>query len=337
MKTFLYILILAAGLSSAFANEERRLVWPPPPDKARIEYMTSVREHKDLGIEKGFFSKAFDFLFGEEEKPLGSPFGIHVENERVYITDISTKLLNVFDKKNNKILKIEGSETQKFLYPIDIVTDKDENIYVSDSVRAKVFVFNKDGDFMYYISPKELQRPVGLALGADSQKLYIVDTLSSQIHVVTLKGKLLYSIGKLGSGNAEFNRPTFIDVSPDGRMYVTDSMNHRVQILDRDGNFLNKFGHLGQEIGSFGSPRGISLDSHGNIYVTDTMFNNIQIFNQSGELLLVLGRYGENNGEFALPEDISIAAGNKIYVTDVNNRRVEIFRLLEQAQTRSSR
>jgi len=337
MKKFIYILVFIVSIDALYARDAQRLVWPPPPDEARIEYIASVRNYKDIGIEKGFFTKAFDFLFGEEEIPLNSPFGAHADEERVYVTDISYKALYVFDKKKNKVITIEGSEKENFLYPIDVLTDKRGNIYVSDSVRAKVFVFDKDGEFVRNITLKELQRPVGLAISRDGEKLYIVDALSSQIHITTLDGKYLNSIGKNGNGDGEFNRPTFIDVGSDGRLYVSDSMNHRIQILDKDGKFIGKFGHLGQEIGSFGSPRGISLDSHGNIYVSDTMFNNIQIFNQNGELLMVMGRYGDKKGEFSLPEDISITENNEIYVADVNNKRLQVFQLIEKSEIRSSK
>lgn len=333
MNKFAYVLIFSAV--ALYGANSAKLVWPPPPDEAKIEFVASVVSSKELGIKKSFFSKVIDFVLGEDEAPLSAPFGVHADKERVFTTDIVHKALYVFDKKENEIIKIDGSKKEKFLYPIDVATDSRGNIFVSDSVRAKIFVFEKDGDYSYTIAPKVLQRPVGIAISPDDKKLYIVDALSSQVHVTTLKGELIGSIGKRGLGEGEFNRPTFIDVGGDGKLYVADSMNHRVQILDRDGKFIRKFGQLGDEIGCFGSPRGISIDSENNIYVSDTMFNNIQIFNQNGELLLVLGHYGDKKGEFALPEDISITPDNTIYVTDTNNKRVQAFKLINSAGARS--
>lgn len=331
MKKFMVLVVFISGITLLSAAEEK-LVWPAPPDEAKIEYVTSIQSSKDLGIKKGFFSKVVDYLFGQEDTALIAPFGVYADNNRVYTTDIAAKALYIFDTKKNDFITVNGSKKENFLYPISVVADKGGNIFVSDSVRAKIYVFKKNGNFNYEIKLDILQRPVGLAISGDGEKLYVVDTVASQIHVLSLKGEFIGSIGRYGSGDGEFNRPTFIDVGVDGKLYVADSMNHRIQILNKDGGFIHKFGQLGQEIGSFGSPRGVSVDSDGNIYVSDTMFNNIQIFNQDGELLMVLGNFGSLKGEFSLPEDISIAPNNTIYIADINNNRIQVFRLIQRGK-----
>ena len=335
MSKMIYVIILVMGIGILNAEDNTNgiiqnstsLVWPSAPDEARIEYKYSIEKSSDIGIEKSFFSKVYDFLFGEEEAVLSAPFGVYADNNRIYTTDIASKTVYVFDKKENESFTIEGSDKEHFLYPIDVVADANGNIYVSDSVRVKIYVFDADGDFQYTIVPKKLQRCVGIAIG-ESNNLYIADALADQIHVTSLQGKYLYSIGTIGTEEGEFNKPTFI-AADNGNIYVSDSMNHRVQILSEKGEFIHSFGQLGQNIGDFASPRGIALDSEGNIYVTDTMFNNIQIFNQKGELLLVVGHYGARAGEFALPEDITILEDGSIYISDTNNRRIQVLKKLE--------
>ncbi len=329
MYKLLWLGLLVAAVEGIGGEVEQRLVWPAPPDPARIEYVASVTNAKELGIEKGFFSKIYNFILGEEDPILNSPFGIHADKDRVYVTDIFAKVLYIFDKSEGEVITVKGSDKEPFLYPVDVITDPKGNIYVSDSVRAKVYVFDDDGDFKHTIAPKALQRPVGLAISADERWLYIVDAMASQIHVTSLKGSYLHSIGRHGKGHSEFNRPTFIDVDNKGNLYVSDSMNHRVQILDKDGKYIHDFGELSDNIGGFGSPRGIALDSDGNIYVNDTLYNTIQIFNAKGELLMLFGAYGTDKGEFALPIDISIMVDNTIYITDTNNKRFQIFKRLE--------
>lgn len=337
MKIFLYISFFLILTNTLQAKQNSKLVWPKAPDEAHIEYVSSISKANDLGIEKSFFAKLKNFIFGEEDFSLSAPFGIHVAGDRVYTTDIIAKKVYIFDKNENEVLWLEGSKKENFLYPVDVISDSRGNVYVSDSVRAKIYVFKKDGDFIYAIKDKRIQRPVGIALSPDEKELYIVDTLSSKIHVANLNGKILTSIGKFGKGNGEFNRPTYIDVGKDGKLYITDSMNHRVQILEGDGKYVHSFGKLGQKIGSFANPRGIALDNDGNIYVNDTLFNTIQIFNQKGELLMLFGKYGFKNGEFALPIDISISQDNKIYISDTNNKRFQIFKRLEVSKKRDSK
>lgn len=337
MKKIILIAISLACFAQAEPNSTKKLVWPSPPDEARIEYIKSVTNAQDFGIEKGFFSKVFDFIFGEDIKALYSPFGIYAQKNRVLVTDVSSKKIYIFDKLINEMITIEGSNSERFSYPIDVVSDKAGNIYVSDSIRAKIFVFDKEGKYTYSIISKEFQRPIGIALSPDNKNLYIVDSVASQIHVTTTKGKFIKSIGRRGTNDGEFNKPTFMAVAKDGKLYVTDTMNHRIQILDKDGEFIHKFGRLGKSMGDFGSPRGIALDSDDNIYVTDALFNNIQIFNKQGELLMLFGRYGQSRGSFALPEDISITSDNEIYVTDTNNKRFKVFKRLDPAQIKGKK
>ena len=317
------------------AKETKRVVWPSPPDEPRIEYIAAINDYEDMGIEKGFFSKIYDYMLGEDEPVIASPFGLHTDSKKVYITDVSSKVLYVFDKEEYNQITIAGSDEETFLYPIDVVTDKRGNIYVSDSVRSKIYVFKDDGKYKYTIKPKSLQRPVGIAVNDKIDRLYIVDAMASQIHVTTLKGKFIKSIGSKGLRVGEFNRPTFIDISANGNLYISDSMNHRIQILDSEGQYIHAFGELSQNIGGFGNPRGIALDSNENIYVSDTMYNTIQIFNKNGELLMVFGSYGFRKGEFSLPEDISITSDNEIYISDTNNKRLQLFKLLDQTDKRS--
>lgn len=333
MKIFLILSLFLLATNILYAKKSEKLVWPHKPDQARIEFVSSIKNPDDLGIKKGFFAKLGDFFFGEEKVYLSAPFGIHVSGDRVFTGDISSKKVYVFDRKENEVIWLEGSKNERFLYPVDIVTDDKSNIYVSDSVQAKIYVFEKDGDFKYIIENKKIKRPVGIAINQKDKKLYVVDALSSQIHVMSLEGKLLSSIGQHGNGEVGFNRPTYIDIGANGNLYISDSMNHRIVILDKDGTYLHSFGQLGQKVGSFSNPRGISLDSDENIYVSDTLFNTIQIFNKKGEFLMLFGNYGPRDGEFALPIDIDISKNNEIYISDTNNRRFQIFKRLNISKT----
>ncbi|WP_200762554.1 6-bladed beta-propeller [Nitrosophilus alvini] len=324
IKTILFLSLTLPLLAGS------KPVWPQPPEKTRIAYEKSISKAEDLDIKKGFFAKIWDFFAGHEEKILIKPFGVHFDSGKIYVTDIGTRSLFIFDTKRKKLKIIEGFKSQKFASPIDVTTDKKGNIYVTDSMLGYVLVFDRMGNPLRKIgTSKKILRPTGIAYNKEKNTIYVTDTLSADIKIFTPEGKYISSIGGPGNSDGKFNRPTFITIDEEGNLYVSDSMNQRIQIFDKKGRFLRKFGKLGNTIGSFSNPRGVAVDKYGNIYVTDTLFHAVQIFNKKGDLLLVFGSYGEKEGEFVVPEDISITPDGTIYVTDSYNMRVQVFKITD--------
>ncbi len=329
MKKLIFCVLLSSTILLPIAAADKP-VWPQPPETARIAYEKSVTKAEDLEIEKGFFSKIWDFFAGSGDTVLVKPFGIHVDDGKIYVTDTGLSTLFIFDTLNNSQFTIQGFKSEKFSSPIDVATDKKGNIYVTDSINRAVYIFNKRGIALRKIGSKSgLQRPTGIAVDKERDILYVSDTLSSEIKRFSLKEKkILPSLGSKGSGRGELNRPTFITLDKEGRLYVCDSMNFRIKVFGKDGKFSRAFGSLGNTIGNFSSPRGIAVDRDGNIYVTDTLFNAVQIFDPQGNLLLVFGSEGKGPGEFYGPEDIAISDDGKVYVTDSYNMRIEVFDIL---------
>src|SRR5439155_7121905 len=101
------------------------------------------------------------------------------------------------------------------------------------------------------------------------ERLYVVDAMKHRVVMVSATGAIVGSFGTRGSEPGEFNFPTNIARSPDGRLFVTDSMNFRVQVFSEDGRLLSTFGRLGDGSGDFDKPKGIAVDSAGHIYVVE--------------------------------------------------------------------
>lgn len=332
-KAIIVTTIFTVAVSTVSAGQ---IVWPQPPEKARIQYEKSITKAEDIDIKKGFFAKIWDFFAGSEETVLIKPFGIHTDNGRIFVTDIGLASVVIFDTESQKMWTIDGYKGEKFISPIDVATDDDGYIYVTDSQRKALYIFNPKGIALKKIGSSEgLERPTGVAIDRQNGILYISDTVDSQIkRFKTGSLKPLKPVGSRGSAEGELNRPTFIALDGEGNLYVTDSMNFRVCVFDRDGKFLHSFGKLGNTIGSFASPRGIAVDKDGNIYVTDTLFDAVQIFDPKGNLLLVFGSKGKGKGEFYAPEDISISKEGKAYISDAYNMRVEVFRILSYNESK---
>jgi DNA-binding beta-propeller fold protein YncE len=337
--TFLLILlILFCGCATSdpetFKQEplshETGPVWPPPPQTPRIQYTGSITGPSDIGVKKSWFRKAMDTILGKEEamEMLLRPYGIFADSGRIYVTDPGNRLLHVFDSKEKKFFKIRKSDKEALRSPIGVAVDKNGEIYISDSLLKRVFIFDKEGKYLRETGSDELLiRPAGIAI--DEEILYVVDTHGHKIMLFSKKdGSLLLSFGKNGTGKGEFNYPTNIFIDKDGLLYITDSMNFRVQIFEKDGSFISAFGRHGDGSGDFSKPKGISVDSEGHIYVADAHFDNVQIFDKDGRLLLAFGNTGRGKGQMILPAGLFIDEKDRIYVADSYNNRIQIFQYL---------
>lgn len=307
------------------------LLWPPPPQTPRIQYIRTLSKPSDIGVKKTFFTRATEVLSGSEEAefPLIRPYGIYANSQMIYITDPGARILHIFDFENKKYSQIKKAYKTDLISPIGVCVDKNGNIYLSDSLLRRVMVFDRNGDYIRDIgSTKMFVRPTGIAM--DEERVYVVDTHKHQVMVFSKKDrKLLFSFGKNGKDKGEFNFPTNIFMGKDKLLYITDSMNFRVQIFDRDGNYINSFGRLGDSTGYFSKPKGIAVDSDGNIYVSDAHFDIIQIFDKEGRLLLTFGNTGRRAGELVLPAGLFIDDEDRIYVADSYNKRIQIFQYLK--------
>lgn len=315
-------------------NEEafQAIFWPPPPQKPRISYVTSISGPADIMGKKSWFRTAIDIVFGsgDEELRMLRPYGIFVASGRIYVTDPGIPLVHICDMKERSYSYIFNADKDNLASPIGIAVEKNGIIYVSDSVLRRVLVFSSNGKYLRDIgSHNVFMRPAGIA--ADNDRIYVVDTHAHKVFVFRKDdGKLLFDIGRHGTEKGNFHYPTNIFIAKDGLLYITDSLNFRIQILDRDGNFLSTFGKLGNASGNLSKPKGIAVDSDGHIYVADAHFDNIQIFDAKGTLLLSFGKTGSRKGDMILPAGIYIDEKDKIYVADSYNRRIQVFQYLKE-------
>lgn len=333
---FTYCLILYAGGCATtgsqtsffqFDEESANLVWPPPPQTARIKYIGTIAAPAESEEEKSWFSR---FIFGKEEpiEVMLRPYGVFTDTNRVYVTDPGLAVLHIFNLDEKNYFRIDKAKDEDLVSPIGIAVDNNGDIYISDSVLKKIIIFNRDGKYLKETSsPEMFIRPAGIAI--DEDRIYIVDTHAHKVFIFSKKdGKFLLAFGGNGTGEGEFNYPTNIFIGKDSLFYITDSLNFRIQIFDRNGKFISSFGKHGDSLGDFSKPKGIAVDSEGHIYVADADFDNVQIFDNGGRLLLTFGNTGRRSGEFTLPAGVFIDKYDRIYVADSYNNRIQIFQYL---------
>ncbi|MEK9137857.1 MAG: 6-bladed beta-propeller, partial [Bacteroidota bacterium] len=321
--------IFAGCSSSKNAAEADQLVWPSPPETPRIKF---VRILSDRNSVEGSGPSWLETLAGEAAKDrLNKPYGVAVGRRgKVYVTDTSDKRVFVFDTENLKLSFIGTASTGTLSLPLGVAADSTGLVYVTDGDLKTVMVFNEQGGLVRTIgSSKELQNPAGVAVDPGRHRVYVVDSQLHEVKAYAIDGTILFTFGKRGNGDGEFNYPTNIAVGKDGNVYVVETINARVQVFDPAGKFLWKFGSLGDSFGQFTRPKGIAIDSQGNIYVVDAAFNNFQVFDPKGNLLLFVGTLGKQPGMFWLPAGASSDGKDQIYVVDQMNQRVQVFQLLK--------
>lgn len=330
----LMFVLPAAVVQSAevLANNpvENPWVWPLAPEKPRVRHIKTFITPQDLGVTKGFFAKVWEFIAGEDTVDrILSPHGLVADGEgKVYVVDWGAARIHYFNFEKKKYDQFGKTRMGELISPIGAALDADGLLYVTDSAKRRVFVY-KGTKNKRVIGDDGLLRPTGVAINKKEKLLYVSDTKGDRIDVFDLEGKKLFSFGKRGTNEGEFNNPTHIAVDAAGDVYVMDTLNFRVQIFTRDGKFVTTFGGNGTAIGDFMKPKGIAVDSEGHIWVSDSLRNSIQVFNREGKLLLIFGRGGLGRGEFNVPAGLYIDANDRLYVSDSYNYRVQMLQYLK--------
>jgi len=306
--------------------------------RGTVDYVRTVPSVKEFTKPRGFFTKLLQWVAGPaDDKPeILRPYSIaHDSTGRLLIADPGMRGVHIFDFEKQKYQFLKGPRGKTFGSPIGVVCDSADNIYVSDSERAQIDVFDSKGRYQHAIGGNgkdpRLVRPTGIALDPAARRLYVTDTLRHQVLVLGLDGSLIRTIGKRGNGPGEFNFPTSLTLAS-GKLYVVDAMNFRIQTLTTDGQFIKAFGKLGSGSGTLNRPKGIAVDTDGNLYVVDALFETVQVFDPNGQLLYYFGSTGPKPGQFQLPTGISIDDRNVIYVADSYNQRVQVFRYRRLAE-----
>jgi len=329
------VALLVGCASDAPVKEQPRLVWPEPPEVARIEFIRTLVDDGDLAKEDTSSQSVLKFLAGESA-PLNrivEPMGLTTspDGHRLYISDFAQGKVFVYDfeKKTSKTVG-QG----KLAAPMGVGVDAKANIYVADSGRGGVQVFDPAGNPLHFITDKSMERPVGLAMDLPRNRFYVADSgrTGSEEHSVKifdLEGKLLGKIGRqTGDIPGSFLFPTYLTVDAQGNLYVADTLNSRVQKFDANGNFLRAFGKRGSAFGMFDKPKGVAVDSFGTLYVVDSGWSNVQLFNAKGDVLMFFGGRGTAPGLLQNPSVLTIDKNNRLYVGDNLNHRVSIYQLI---------
>ena len=203
-------------------------------------------------------------------------------------------------------------------------------VYISDTVRRQVAVFDVNNRSYFTIGKKEpgiLRKPLGLDSDADCN-IYVADTTLNSVMVYDSKGQFIRALG----GKEWFHRLSHVAINPQGtRVYAVDTGGvqteaHRIRVFDtQSGEHLHDIGTRGTEQGQFNLPKDIDIGTDGKVFVVDSGNFRVQVFDQEGTFIRTFGTVGNRSGQFARPKGVATDPDGNIYVADTSFANFQIF------------
>jgi DNA-binding beta-propeller fold protein YncE len=244
-----------------------------------------------------------------------------------------------------------GIGRESFDRPVDVVEDAAENIYVVDQRNNRIQVLDRRGRFVrewggrgftygFFDTPQAIAIDQSTRFSNSSAEvslLFVVDLQNHRLQVFDLNGnppdaskvKFPKTIGRLGSGRGEFNKPTDVAIDRNGNVFVVDSGNDRIQKFGPDGSFLQEWGKFGRRRGGeLKNPVSIAYsdEGFGFLYVLSSPECRVQKYDIDGRLAKEWPMHQKGEGALCGPSRIRIEPRKyTVYIADTENDRVILF------------
>jgi DNA-binding beta-propeller fold protein YncE len=316
-RLHLFIALITATTLNSCSNKISKtaakpvIVYPNPPEQARIQYLTKITSSADLGKKQGAFSK---FILGVE-KPniMVKPYGIAIHKGKMYVCDYYGGGMEIIDLEKKTLDFFQPAGRGKLKTPINCFVDDKGYLYVADPGRREIVIFDENGNFVRSFGSSEKFKPSDVNVFDD--KIFVANIQEGKVNVYSKDStnKLLYKIPDIEPGNPGFLcSPSNIAIKHN-RVYAADFGCSQIKIYGLDGTFIDSIGSLGDLPGQFSKLKGIAVDNDSNVFAVDAAFENVQIFNDEGKLLLVIGGHYAGPGGLYIPAKVIIDYDNMKY------------------------
>lgn len=303
--------------------KEKPIFYPPAPDEPRLQFLTSFSSSDDFEEPPSTFRK---FIVGDEKKakPIFKPYGVAVRNNKIYICDTVRNGIDILDFETRKFKYFRSGNDAQLMDPINLNFDDGGNIYVADSRRGQVIIFDQTGNYMGAIGKNSEFKPTDVLI--KNGQIFICDLKTHSVKVFRLNDKqYLFSIpSDDAKEEAKLFSPTNLASDQEGNIYVSDTGAFRIQKYNAKGEFLVSIGSHGDAPGQFARPKGIAIDKEGRIYAVDAAFENVQIFDKDGKLLLFFAEPGGSDASLVLPADVAVDYTLKDYFSPLVSPDFEV-------------
>ena len=203
---------------------------------------------------------------------LGSPWGIAVTEDNVFVTDYSLHAVLQFSKKDYQLVRrtgtIRGGGEGQLNYPRGLCIDYNTDVYVADRMNNRVSVFSKDLKFLNCLYTQQLEYPKDVKVTLSC--IVVLDSCPNCIHFFSRSGDLIRSCVTQGEDGMMYD-PEFFCLDPAGNILITDY--NLIKILSPSGQLIHEIGKEGHGRGELILPHGICLSETGTIFVLSSNDN----------------------------------------------------------------
>jgi DNA-binding beta-propeller fold protein YncE len=258
---------------------------------------------------------------------------------RVFVTDQSNHVIDIFDAEGNFLDAMVGKDTML-----------SEEVAVLNDGKLPPgikFYYNFIDRNIYYQVPEQpvqskhyqLEDWIPMGVRFDNQGNLMVTNLVGGKHEVFVYPAQAFNtswlefdpdvaqFGEEGSGDGQLSFPTSVVTDSLGNFYVSDGNNGRISAWTSDMVYDTFFG-FGSTEGSLNLPRGEWMSSKDHLHVADAVGQFVRVYDVSGEeptFIYNFGDFGIEDGKFNYPTDIAMDSTGRVYVTDRENNRLQIW------------
>jgi len=291
------------------------VVFPPPPDTTRIQFLTRFGGSLDFRKEK---SAVKSFLFGGDKDTTGlsiiKPYGVAIHDGTIYVCDTVRPGVDVIDLKARSFSYLQPARGAGALRkPINCAVDDDTgHLYVTDTDQGQVLEYDGQGTFIGALGDARTKPTDVFVTGAT---VWVTDLATRQVSAYDAKSRAVlrqFPQPDSARSRATLGQPVNLYVR-DSLVYVTDFADFDVKIYTTLGRFIRAVGGAGTGHGQLTRPKGIAVDRDHNLFVVDAAFENVQIFDRDGKLLMFFGGTYEGPGYMWLPAKVTIDYDNLEY------------------------
>ncbi len=236
------------------------------------------------------------------------PAGLAFHDGHLYVCDAERAVVHDWDLRKGQGRLIGQFSDLKLAKPVAVAVGDDGRVFVADTDRAEVIVFDPEGRAARRLRPANRVEWRPTAIAVSGSKVFVGDI---HFHCIDVfdgdTGLLVDSLGGAGSDAGRMYYPMGIVVDHGGRMAISDMMNSRVQMFDDQHQFLWSAGRPGNRLGDMGKPRQLAVGPDGVLFVTDAEFNHVHVLDDRGRLLMMFGGPEERPGGTPMPVGIAVA------------------------------